>query len=320
MAELKKLFICVLLIFMAISPFSCGKEEEKLIIFHAGSLSVPFSRIASRFEEENPGVEVQLEAAGSRRCARKISELGRECDVIASADYEVINQLLMPEFADWNIRFASNEMVIAYMKGSRGAQELTERNWYRVLRREDVSFGRSDPDADPCGYRTVLTIKLAGWYYEEDRLAETLLQKDTEFIRSKETDLLGLLEAGALDFIFIYRSVARQHGLGILTLPDHINLKNPEFADYYGSVSVRISGKKPGEFMERAGAPMVYGVTVPKNAPSPELAVRFVEFLLEEEKGLRIMEENGQPPIVPAPTATYGAVPEELKRFASKGI
>jgi len=310
----------IIFILIPLMLISCSdkREEGKLIVFHAGSLSVPFAQIAARFEEENPGVEVQLEAAGSRRCARKISELNRKCDVMGSADYEVIDELLIPEFACWNIKFATNEMTLAFMKGSEKAAGLTEDNWYEVLRRDDVTYGRSDPDTDPCGYRTVLTLKLAEKYYDEDDLALDLLKKDQEFIRSKETDLLGLLEAGALDFIFIYRSVARQHNLGIMLLPDEINLRNPEKADYYASVSVSISGKKPGEFIERAGAPMVYGVTIPKNAPSPDLALKFVDFLLDKNRGLKVMKDNGQPPLVPAPTDSYDALPESLRRYARK--
>ena len=314
-----RIFLISALISLLVLSCSGSREEGKLIVFHAGSLSVPFSQIAAQFEEENPGVEVSLEAAGSRRCARKISELDRECDVMASADYEVIDQLLIPEHAGWNIRFATNEMALAFMRGNRKARGLSGRNWYEILQRDDVTFGRSDPDSDPCGYRTVLTLKLAEKYYGVDGLAMSLLEKDQEYIRSKETDLLGLLEAGALDFIFIYRSVARQHDLGIQLFPDEINLKTPDFADYYSTVSVKISGKKPGEFIERKGAPMVYGVTIPGNSPSPDLALKFVEFLLDSEKGLKIMERNGQPPLVPSPTSTYDALPERLRKFAEKG-
>lgn len=314
-----RIFLISALISLLVLSCSGSREEGKLIVFHAGSLSVPFSQIAAQFEEENPGVEVSLEAAGSRRCARKISELDRECDVMASADYEVIDQLLIPEHAGWNIRFATNEMALAFMRGNRKARGLSGRNWYEILQRDDVTFGRSDPDSDPCGYRTVLTLKLAEKYYGVDGLAMSLLEKDQEYIRSKETDLLGLLEAGALDFIFIYRSVARQHDLGIQLFPDEINLKTPDFADYYSTVSVKISGKKPGEFIERKGAPMVYGVTIPGNSPSPDLALKFVEFLLDSEKGLKIMERNGQPPLVPSHTSTYDALPERLRKFAEKG-
>ncbi|MDZ7860807.1 MAG: tungstate ABC transporter substrate-binding protein WtpA [Candidatus Krumholzibacteriota bacterium] len=317
---MRKIGLTVISLIMAVQFVSCscgdeGSARKRLIIFHAGSLSVPFAEIAERFEEENPQVEVNMEAAGSRTCARKISELGRRCDVIASADYAVIDALLIPDFASWNIKFASNEMAVAFRDDSREADTINRSNWYDILLKDDVTFGRSDPNADPCGYRTVLTLKLAEKFYGEKGLSEKLLEKDTEFMRPKETDLLGLLESGTIDYMFIYRSVARQHDLRFITLPDEINLKESELKDYYASSSVKISGKKPGEFIERRGAPMVYGVTIPDNAPSPGLALEFVEYLLEDSKGQKIMSRNGQPSVVPSPAENYENIPDELKAF-----
>jgi len=127
---------------------------------------------------------------------------------------------------------------------------------------------------------------------------------------------LALLELGAIDFIFLYRSVAQQHGLEYLLLPDEINLKKPELADHYATVSVEVSGKEPGTYITKRGAPMIYGVTVPSNAPNPGLAVRFVAFLLDGSKGLEIMERNGQPALVPSPTGSYDRLPAELRAFA----
>ncbi len=291
-------------------------EHERLIVFHAGSLSVPMKQAADAFEAENPDVEVVLEAAGSRTCARKIADLGRECDVMASADYTVIDELLIPEHAAWNIKFASNEMAVVYHESSRMADWIDDSNWHEILLRDDVSFGRSDPDSDPCGYRTVLTAKLAEIHYGAEGLAERLLGKDNEHIRPKETDLLALLETNAIDYIFLYRSVAEQHGLEYVILPDEINLKKPELAGLYVEASVEVSGKEPGTRITKHGAPMVYGITVPSNAPNPELAIRFVAFLLDESKGLAIMERNGQPSLVPSPTDTYDKLPLELKEYA----
>ena len=291
-------------------------SPERLVIFHAGSLSVPIREMAEVFERENPGVEVLLEAAGSRACARKITDLGRACDVMASADYTVIDELLIPEYSSWNIKFAANEMAIVYHESSRMAEKIGENNWHEVLMRDDVAFGRSDPDSDPCGYRTVLTAKLAEIHYGIEGFAGRLLEKDGEYIRPKETDLLALLESNAIDYIFLYRSVAEQHELDYLLLPDEINLKKPELADLYATVSVEVSGKEPGTYITKRGAPMVYGVTVPSNASNPELALRFVAFLLDGSRGLEIMERNGQPALVPSPTDTYGMLPSELKEFA----
>jgi molybdate/tungstate transport system substrate-binding protein len=300
---------------------ACAGEGERsgprqLVIFHAGSLSVPFRQISDEFEREHPGVRVLLESAGSRACARKIKDLGRECDVMASADYTVIDELLIPEHADWNIHFAANEMAIVFHDGSIGAEEINADSWHQLLLRDDVAFGRSDPDSDPCGYRAVLVMKLAERHYQVDGLSGRLIEKDKEYIRPKETDLLALLETGTIDYIFLYRSVAEQHGLDYILLPDEINLKSTRFAEEYDEVSVEISGKKPGTSITKRGAPMVYGVTIPKNAPNPELALEFVRFLLEKEKGLAIMERNGQPSLVPSPTDTYDRLPGELRRFA----
>jgi len=287
-----------------------------LLVFHAGSLSVPFAQIAAAFEQAHPSVRVLREAAGSRACARKIADLGRPCDVFGSADYTVINTLLIPEHAAWCIQFASNEMVVAYTESSRGADRVGPDTWRRILLEPDVAFGRSDPNADPCGYRAVLTVKLAEKHYKEPGLAEALLGKDRRYIRPKETDLLALLEAGAIDYVFIYRSVSEQHKLRYVTLPDEVNLRARRLAKWYGTATVEISGKKPGEVVVKQGEPMVYGVTIPKRAPNPAAALAFVAFLLEEDTGLAIMRKNGQPSLVPAPSATYVQIPPALRRFA----
>ncbi|MBN1164533.1 MAG: extracellular solute-binding protein [Candidatus Krumholzibacteriota bacterium] len=313
--------IFIWLTWLVLSGYSCSGENDpsstgELHIFHAGSLAVPFQEIAERFQAEHPGVKVYLEAAGSRTCARKITDLNRPCDVLASADYSVINTLLIPEHASWNIRFASNEMTIAYHQLSRMSDRIDQDNWYRILASPEVTFGRSEPDADPCGYRAVLTLMLAGDYYDREDTVGLLLEKDRRYIRPKETDLLALLEAGAVDYIFLYRSVAEQHHLKYLLLPDQINLKKEEQADYYGTAAVEISGKTPGSKVVKRGAPMVYGVTIPHNSPHPRGALAFVRFLLDEKKGMAIMEKHGQPSVIPAPSDTYEKIPDELKHYA----
>ncbi|MEW6653047.1 MAG: tungstate ABC transporter substrate-binding protein WtpA [Bacteroidota bacterium] len=306
----------VLIFGMLISIWAQNKNQ--LIVFHAGSLTVPFQKIIDGFKKENPGVEVLKEIAGSRECARKISELKKPCDVFASADYIVIDQLLIPEFAGWNLKFASNEMAVVYTSKSRKANEINQNNWYKILLDDKINIGRADPNADPCGYRTVLTMKLAEIYYKEKGLADKVLSKDNEYIRPKEVDLLALLEAGEIDYIFLYRSVAEQHGLKYLILPDNINLKKAELEEHYKQVSVELSGKKPGEKIIQAGGSMVYGVTIPKNSPNPKLAIKFVLYLMDKEKGLKIMREMGQPTVVPSLCEQYEKLPNELKIYAKE--
>ncbi|MHC4133063.1 MAG: tungstate ABC transporter substrate-binding protein WtpA [Planctomycetota bacterium] len=310
------LVFLVLLLLITNTTKSAPQDNKKLIIFHAGSLSVPFKHIAREFNKLHPDVRIFLESAGSRICARKISDLHRSCDVIAVSDYTVIDELLVPEHAEWNIKFASNEIVIAYREQSRMAKEISQNNWYEILLDKEVKFGRSDPDADPCGYRTVFTAILAEKFYIRPGLAELILNKDQKHIRPKEVDLLPLLEVGAIDYIFIYRSVAEQHKLKYITLPDQISLKSCKYSDFYKTASTRITGKEPGTYMTKTASPIVYGVTIPNNAPNRELALDFTDFLLNSQKGLAIMKQNNQMSVVPSSTETFEKIPKKLKKYA----
>ncbi len=294
----------------------CGnKEKQELLVLHAGSLSVPFKHMAEEFMKQNPDIIVRREAAGSRICARKITELNSQADVMTSADSAVIQTLLIPEYADYCIDFTSNEMVIMYRKESRYSEEINSENWYEILLRDDVWYGHSNPDADPCGYRTILCWKLAEKHYGKPGLYKELVRNCPEKnIRPKEVDLLALLESGELDYIFIYRSVAEQHNGKSVLLPDEINLKSPEMNHLYQEVSVELSGKKPGETISRKGAPMVYGITVPKTAAHPELGVKFVSFVLSD-KGKEVMAKSGQPEIIPPGIDYFEKLPQELRRF-----
>jgi molybdate/tungstate transport system substrate-binding protein len=235
---------------------------------------------------------------------------------MASADYTVIDTLLIPGYAEWNIRFASNEMVVAFREDSRRARQIAKDNWYDILMENNVTFGRSDPNTDPCGYRAILVTKLAEKFYNEPGISRKMLTKDRRHIRPKEVDLLALLEAGEIDYIFIYRSVVEQHKLRYVVLPDEINLKKADLAYYYKSASVDLTGKKPGTSVTKVGGPIVYGVTIPKNAPNRGLALVFLRFLLDANKGGAILEKNGQTPMVPSPTDTFDKLPGCLRTFA----
>ncbi len=320
---MKTILNVVVITILLVLITSCSNESNtnrinnKLVIFHAGSLTVPFKQITEEFIKENPSVEIFLESAGSVACARKITDLNKECDIMASADYTVINEMLIPEHTDWNIKFASNEMAIAYHHDSKYSKEICQDNWHEILLKGDVEFGRSDPNSDPCGYRAVLVSLLAEKFYDIEGLSAKLIAKDNEYIRPKETDLLALLETNTIDYIFLYRSVAEQHGLNFVLLPDSINLKRPEIREFYTNVSVEINGKKPGEMVTKIGQPMLYGITMLKNAPK-ELATKFLQFVLSSDKGMRIMTQNGQPSMVPSCSETFNSIPQELKHFAKE--
>lgn len=294
---------------------SCTEKKEKeIIIFHAGSLSLPMKGAAREYMEINPDVNILLEGAGSVACARKITELKKPCDIMASADYKVIEKFLMPGYTDWNLWFATNEIVIAYNDRSEYSDSINDSNWYGILADDNVVYGRADPNADPCGYRSVMMFRLAEDYYEKEGLAEGLISKDRNMIRPKEVDLVALLETGALDYIVQYKSVCEQHGLDYISLPAEINLSDPGFEDLYNTVSVEITGESPGEKVSISGSSMIYGITILNDAPNREAATAFLEYFLGE-KGRLILEANGQSPLELQLSGEAGSLPEKLRAF-----
>ena len=294
-----------------------AEPQGKLVMFHAGSLSVPFEAMEKAFEAKYSKVDLLREAAGSQACARKITDLKKPCDIMASADYKVIDKLLIPEYADWNLRFATNQLVLCYTEKSKYADKVNEDNWYEILQNKGVVWGHSDPNLDPCGYRALMVLQLAEKHYKKPGLYDALIaNRPKENIRPKSVELVSLLQTGNMDYAWEYLSVAVQHGLKYVVLPDEINLGNYRFDDFYAQASIRVTGKQPGTFMEIKGGSVTYGVTLIKSAPNKEAAVAFLGYMLAPDGGLKVLKDQGQPPFIPCrvPTSVMKEkLPPELK-------
>jgi len=325
------LFAITIIACASVSSCVGEKVTTELIIYNAGSLTVPFEKIEKEFEAEHPDIDIKYHQMGSVKAARQITDVGKTCDVIAVADYTLIPDMMYREYADWYIQFARNEIVLAYNpEKSRYADEITSENWYNILRRDDVIFGFSNPNDDPCGYRAVMVLQLAELYYSDPKIFDDLILKNTAItvtedngvyfiktpgdlkpntnrisIRPKSVELIGMLEEGGIDYAFEYRSVAVQHNLKFIELQGQTNLSKVEYEEIYKKVRLQTTDGKI-----KTAKPIVYGITVPKNALHPELGIEFIKFVIGE-KGRRVFEECGQPPIIPA--VESGNVPEALR-------
>lgn len=313
--------------------FASAPPVQTLKVFHAGSLAVPFAEAEKQFETLHPNVDVQREAMGSIAAIRQITDVGKRGDVVASADYTLIPSMMYPEYADWVVRFATNDLVLAYNPDKSGyADEITPENWYEILRRDGVIFAFSSTNLDPCGYRAVMVFQLAERYYGDEKIFDDLILDNTAItiteeeddtylittpedlkpntakvsIRPKSVELVALVEAGGLDYAFEYRSVAVQHNLSYVDLPAEIDLGDVAYEeDSYNKVQLQ---KADGATIN--ASTIIYGITVPKNAPNPELGLEFVKFVIGNT-GQKIIQDTGQTPIAPA--VGSGALPSELK-------
>ena len=266
---------------------------KELIIFHASSLAKPLEEIGEAFNKRYPDIKIMREASGSRKAAFKIAHLNRECDLFFSADYKLMEEILIPQHTNWYFIFARGEMVVAYADWSRYASEITSENWYDILTREGVQIGRSHEDLDPCGYRALMVWQLAEDFYNIEGLMDKLNKNcPKENIRPKSIALIPQIQSLDVDYIFQYLSLAVQHRLPFIELPKEINLGHFEYKDFYKRARVKTRGPKGESVIE--GSPIQYAVTIPQNAPHRKEAIKFLKFLTSPE-AQRILEENGHP-------------------------
>ncbi len=264
----------------------------KLNILHAGALRMPITQGVKLLQRRYPDLEVNLEAHGSRACAWLVRE-GRPVDIIALADHYLFSELLEPEFVDRYFIFANDQIVLAYNEFAHAGAEVNADNWFEILQRSDVTFGRSNHNLDPCGYRTLMCWQLAEKYYRRPRLFQKLDQKCTaKYIYPKSYDVAADVLEGRLDYGFEYLCVAKQFGLKYIILPEEINLSSSAYAAYYQQAKVSLQGKNSGEMIVISGAPIEFAIAIPKNAPNVKTANAFLELMLSK-KGQRLLEQCG---------------------------
>jgi molybdate/tungstate transport system substrate-binding protein len=278
---------------LATTLAACAKKDaapadDAIVVFNAGSLARPLRAALDSFTAGTK-IRVEQENAGSVETARKLTELHRIPDLVGSADYQVFPKYLMPGQTSWYVRFARNRMVLMYTPKSRLASTIDSTNWYKVLETRGVQTGRADPALDPNGYRSLIVMHLAEHYYKQPGLADRLVANSSaHIVRPKEVDLMGLLQAGEIDYAWSYESVAQAAGLPYVTLPRAIDLSDPAGAEQYARASVRIPGSSRADSVEVKGEPILYGFTVPRNAPHKALGEKFAAFLLSDT-GKRIL-------------------------------
>jgi molybdate/tungstate transport system substrate-binding protein len=252
-----------------------------LSVMTAASITRPVRAALDSFSART-GIKFEIEPGSSLEIARRFTELHRTADVLLLADPEVFPQLMMPNYVHWYAVFARNRIVLAYTDRSRGAKEINRENWRQVITRPGVETGRSDPNTDPSGYRTLLTMQLAERFYHEPGLFARLLAAARN-VRPREADQVALLQMNELDYIWTYENLAENDGLEFVKLPDEIDLGNAADSAEYARASTRVLGKKQGDTVTMRGAPILFALTIPVQAENPALAEQFLRYLTSSE-------------------------------------
>ena len=271
---------------LALFLVACAGQTERprapITVFAAASLARPLRVLADSFQR-SARISTRAELGGSLEHARKITELGRNPDVLMLVDDEVVAGL-MPTYLDWYVRFATNRVVVAYSRRSKHADSITSENWWQMLSRHDVSVGRADAAIAPAGRHALTVLRRAESYYRSPGLTDRLMSRASlKYVRPNATELAALLETGEVDYILDYESVARQYGFRFIALPDDL------------------------------ATPVLYSVSVPRQAAHFQEGVEFVEFVLSEE-GKRILRA-ARVSVLSTPVAIGSAVPPEISQL-----
>ena len=326
-------------------------QKQTLAVFCATSLQFPLNKVEADFEKANPNVDVQIQGHGTIQVIRHVTELNYKVDVMLVADYSLIPRMMYPtinqetnqSYANYYIRFATNTLVLAYTNNSKYASEVNSNNWYSILSRPGVKLGLANPQLDALGYRALMAVQLSEDYYGEKGLFHNLItanldppissipdgsnytitvpdiqqpKGDKLILRASEVDLIALLQTGNLDYCFIYLSNAKQYGLNYVELPDEVNLGSPSYNSNYERIQVVYSHQRFATVtLDRTGEAIYYGLTIPSNAPHPELAEKFIQFLLNGQ-GKTDFEQDYHPVFSPSFTDNLQAVPASLQSLA----
>ncbi|WP_159435699.1 substrate-binding domain-containing protein [Halobaculum gomorrense] len=216
---------------------------DSVSVLAAGSLARVFDERLRPLAGD--GVDLDLEFHGSAACARLVREGLRDPDVLVLAD-----PALFEGIAERYTAVATNELVVAHAGDTVGGRAVARAEFPLdpVLERE-LRWGRTDPDADPLGYRTLFALRLAerarGRPYPEALASSRLFP---------EAELLAVFEAGALDAAVVYRNMALDHGVSHRVLPASVNLGSPARAEAYARETYEL----PDGTVVR-GSPIRYG-------------------------------------------------------------
>jgi len=307
--------VVFLLTVAAVLP-ACHSRRTEIIVFYASSLTRALGDAVERFERKEPSIRVRLEPSGSQVAVRKVTEHAMPADIVVTADARLIDKMMVPAHAGFGITFATNEIVIAHKDHSRFTDEISTDNWREVLRRPGVQLGRADPDTAPIGYHTLMVWQLAE-APDHPGLASALKgQCAPEHVVHDEAEILALLESRSIDYAFLYRSTAEDHHLKTTLLPPEVNLGSADRAAVYAHAGVDIRMNQGGGNSRVQGAPITYGVTIPKVAPHPDEARRLLAFLLGDE-GRTILERRAIRPVVPATCSRCEGIPADLRGMVS---
>ncbi len=228
-------------------------------ILSAGSLKPFFDKLIPIYKHHRELVTFEIEYTGSLECIRRIYK-GEKVDLVAVADYSLLEEFVNEGVTDKYYLLAGNEMVICFTDNSIYAEAIDASNWFQFITGGEARVGHTAPDLDPAGYRALMVMELAQKFYGPKDLLSNFLSNEKRQVFTNAGVMVEQLILHQVDYIFEYYSVAKNNNLKFIKLPKEINLSEPNEA-YYAQARVGIRNFK-NEYYEKVGCPIAYAYSV----------------------------------------------------------
>ena len=126
----------------------CARHSEApktLVIFHHGSPTPAIEAAEKAFAAQYPDIKVMREKDDALANMRKVTDLGKNADIVYTDDYSIIPPVMFPKYADFWIRYAHDEMTIAYANNSKYAKRDQRQQLVRYSRQKGREVGHCRP-------------------------------------------------------------------------------------------------------------------------------------------------------------------------------
>ena len=306
-----------------------GKPKSPLIIFSADLYSAESSYLYSGFANSTGIPYAAPKAAGSTALAAQIAQGAPVSDFISVSKTALEQSALGPQYSGWAIAFAGDQMSIGYSNVAgqptgfqtvlNDYQAATASNsssdwsaFFTDLTSGSVKVGISNPNTDPAGFRAWIVLEAAGQAYAGNQsfYVDRLLHNSGNVTGASAALLVAPLQAGQIQFLFMYKSAAVSHGLTPILLPRHVNLGDTTLASSYAKFTYNTSTGV------QKGGPILLFITVPKNSTETAYALQFVTYVVQHSSS---MANFGMVPLSTPKLYNNTAVPAEISQLLTSG-
>jgi molybdate/tungstate transport system substrate-binding protein len=312
---------------LAYSYYYSPATPSPLLSYSADAYATETAALLDSFSQSTGIPVAPVKSGGSFADAGQIAA-GAPDDVFVSVALSAAGpEYLKNESSGWAVGFASDQIVLAYSntsasaavisEGTAAAQSNSTSGWntfFTSLTSGSVKVGISDPVSDPAGLRGWLALEAAGFLYSGGntsaytlRLAKTM----ANVTGTSAAALVAPLQSGQIQFLFIYKSAAVTDSLPYVPLDRHVNFEDPSLGTFYSKFSYQDSAGTT------AGSAIVLCITIPLDSTNQASALRFVQYVVENAKGLA---SYGLIPLTPAQLYSNVAPPTLISQMATQGL